>query len=296
MQFGSSFLVFSISLHSTLNDQPQSHSLCPISPQPTHAAIFSITLHILSRIRAAGFAVRLQAVTRYSSPFLKAIPATRPTQPPIQWLSHDISPMITRPGRESDRSPTSVKVKNEWSFAYTPFVLWKVPSSPFSAFPLTIIRSQHPIRKTGIWAGHFRKHTSTVSDVKTWALYFRAEFYCTRLKLVRPIFVTQTLAQFSTSAQEIANKFLWTVKCLQTTARVIDEITWRQATPTHSTAVLHRRFEITPLYFRRYQLLSYTDGSKSLLCIFVGNRLLIWRHNELKSERHCDRERVGVAQ
>jgi hypothetical protein len=40
-------------------------------------------------------------------------PAMVSIQPPIQWLSGDLSPGAKRPGREADHSPqTSAKVKN----------------------------------------------------------------------------------------------------------------------------------------------------------------------------------------
>jgi hypothetical protein len=34
-------------------------------------------------------------------------PALQPTQPPIQWVSGTLSPMVKQPGREADHSPTS---------------------------------------------------------------------------------------------------------------------------------------------------------------------------------------------
>jgi hypothetical protein len=43
--------------------------------------------------------------------FIMSRPALGPTQPPIQWVSRDLSPGVRRPGRETDHSPTSAEVK-----------------------------------------------------------------------------------------------------------------------------------------------------------------------------------------
>jgi hypothetical protein len=43
-----------------------------------------------------------------------------PPQPPIQWVPGSLSLRVKRPGREADHSPpTSVKVKNAWSYNFT---------------------------------------------------------------------------------------------------------------------------------------------------------------------------------
>jgi hypothetical protein len=48
-------------------------------------------------------------------------PALGPTQLPIQWVTGNLSLLIKRPGREADHSPPpSAKVKNAWSYIYTP--------------------------------------------------------------------------------------------------------------------------------------------------------------------------------
>jgi hypothetical protein len=52
--------------------------------------------------------------------------ALGPTQPPIQWVSGDLSPWIRRLGREADHSPpTSAEVKEIWSMHPLPHTsLW----------------------------------------------------------------------------------------------------------------------------------------------------------------------------
>jgi hypothetical protein len=48
-------------------------------------------------------------------------PNLQPTQPPIQWVPGTLSLGIKWPGREADHSPpTSVEVKNTWSYTSTP--------------------------------------------------------------------------------------------------------------------------------------------------------------------------------
>jgi hypothetical protein len=48
-------------------------------------------------------------------------PVLGPTQPPIQWTPGALSVGVKRPGREADHSPpSSVEVKNEWSYTSTP--------------------------------------------------------------------------------------------------------------------------------------------------------------------------------
>jgi hypothetical protein len=43
------------------------------------------------------------------------------TQPPIQWVSGEISLGVKRPGREADHSPpSSAEVRNAWSYTSTP--------------------------------------------------------------------------------------------------------------------------------------------------------------------------------
>jgi hypothetical protein len=54
--------------------------------------------------------------------------ALGPTQPPIQWVPGALSLGFKLPGREGDNSPpSSAKVKNAWSYNFTPqyvFVAW----------------------------------------------------------------------------------------------------------------------------------------------------------------------------
>jgi hypothetical protein len=51
-------------------------------------------------------------------------PALEPTQPPIQCVPGNFTPWVKRPGREADHlSPSSAKVKNEWSYTSTPQIL-----------------------------------------------------------------------------------------------------------------------------------------------------------------------------
>jgi hypothetical protein len=46
---------------------------------------------------------------------------TGSTQPPIQWISKVLPPGIKRPRPEADNSPpSSVEVKNTWSYTSTP--------------------------------------------------------------------------------------------------------------------------------------------------------------------------------
>jgi hypothetical protein len=48
-------------------------------------------------------------------------PALGPTQPPIRWIPHALSPGVKRPGREADHSrPSSTDVKNAWRYISTP--------------------------------------------------------------------------------------------------------------------------------------------------------------------------------
>jgi hypothetical protein len=48
-------------------------------------------------------------------------PALGPTQPPIQWVSGDLSLGIKRPGREADYSlPSRAEVKNSWRYISAP--------------------------------------------------------------------------------------------------------------------------------------------------------------------------------
>jgi hypothetical protein len=50
------------------------------------------------------------------------------SQPPIQWVPGALSLGVKRPGREADNSPpSSVEVKNAWSYTSTPqyvFMAW----------------------------------------------------------------------------------------------------------------------------------------------------------------------------
>jgi hypothetical protein len=55
--------------------------------------------------------------------------ALGPTQPPVQWVPSDLSLRVKRPGREADHSPSSVEVKNVWSYTSTPpcvLLLWNL--------------------------------------------------------------------------------------------------------------------------------------------------------------------------
>jgi hypothetical protein len=47
--------------------------------------------------------------------------ALGPSQPPIQWVPGAVSLRVKRPEHEADYSPpSSVEVKNEWSYTSTP--------------------------------------------------------------------------------------------------------------------------------------------------------------------------------
>jgi hypothetical protein len=191
------------------------------------------------------------------------------------------SPTIKRPGRESDHSPTStINVKNEWSFAYTPSVLWRVPSSPFSAFPLTIITSQYPRRKMSIWACRFRySHTHNhwhqnvscvlqkgilLYEVKIWF----SNFYNSQTPTRR----TSLKIHTRTCQYVPLNCEMFTDNC--------SRHRWKFLTSGKADAV---------------NCCSYTGSSKSALCTAEANWLLIWRQKELKSELNYGRERVGAA-
>jgi hypothetical protein len=54
--------------------------------------------------------------------------ALGPTQPPIQWVPGTLSLGVKRLGREADHlRPSSVEVKNAWSYTSTPqyaFMVW----------------------------------------------------------------------------------------------------------------------------------------------------------------------------
>jgi hypothetical protein len=54
--------------------------------------------------------------------------ALGPTHPPIQWVPGALSLGVKRPGREADHlPPSSVEVKNAWSYNSTPqcvFMVW----------------------------------------------------------------------------------------------------------------------------------------------------------------------------
>ena len=44
-----------------------------------------------------------------------------PTQPSVRWVPGSPSPVVKRPEREADLTPTSsAEIKNEWSCTYTP--------------------------------------------------------------------------------------------------------------------------------------------------------------------------------
>jgi hypothetical protein len=44
-----------------------------------------------------------------------------PTQPPIQWVPRALTSLIKQPEHEADHSPpSSVNVKNAWSYTSTP--------------------------------------------------------------------------------------------------------------------------------------------------------------------------------
>jgi hypothetical protein len=48
-------------------------------------------------------------------------PALGSTQPPIQWVTADLSPGVQRPGREADHSPpTGAEVNKMWIYTSTP--------------------------------------------------------------------------------------------------------------------------------------------------------------------------------
>jgi hypothetical protein len=54
---------------------------------------------------------------------MSSIPALGPTQPFIQWVLGNFSPVVKRPGREADRSPpTSTEFKETW--VYTSILLY----------------------------------------------------------------------------------------------------------------------------------------------------------------------------
>jgi hypothetical protein len=55
-------------------------------------------------------------------PFVTACrPALGPTQPPVQWVPGVVYRGVKRSGREADHSPpSSVEVKNAWSYTTTP--------------------------------------------------------------------------------------------------------------------------------------------------------------------------------
>jgi hypothetical protein len=54
---------------------------------------------------------------------------SRPTQPPIQWLTRAVFPEVKRTAREADHLPSSgMEVKKEWSYTFT---------SPYAFIPLT---------------------------------------------------------------------------------------------------------------------------------------------------------------
>jgi hypothetical protein len=72
-------------------------------------------------------AYRPKKLTRLASAIL--IPQTAyviirvgSTKPPIQWISEALSPGVKRPGRESDRSPSSVEFKNDAAIPPVPVV------------------------------------------------------------------------------------------------------------------------------------------------------------------------------
>jgi hypothetical protein len=58
-----------------------------------------------------------QEIHMFSKP---SKPALGPTQPPIQRVPGLLSPGVNGPRREADHTPSSTKVKNEWSYTSTP--------------------------------------------------------------------------------------------------------------------------------------------------------------------------------
>jgi hypothetical protein len=65
------------------------------------------------------FGIRLVGVQEYSS--VSSRPALGPNQPPIQWITGDLSPRVKRPGREADHSPTtSTEIKETWVYTSIP--------------------------------------------------------------------------------------------------------------------------------------------------------------------------------
>jgi hypothetical protein len=72
--------------------------------------------------------VRVPAGAGNFSPTTASRLALGPTQHPIQWVPGALSLGVEQPGRETDHSPpSSVEVKNEWSYASTPqytFMSW----------------------------------------------------------------------------------------------------------------------------------------------------------------------------
>jgi hypothetical protein len=70
------------------------------------------------RVGHTGFeSWRRQEILRF---FRSSRPAVGPTQPPVQWVPVFLG-IVTRPGRDVDRSPpTSSEVKNEWNYTTIP--------------------------------------------------------------------------------------------------------------------------------------------------------------------------------
>jgi hypothetical protein len=71
-----------------------------------------------------GVGVRVPVGSRIFS--TSSRPAVGPTQPPIEWVPGLFPRGVRRPGRESDHSPTSAKVKNGGAIHPLPHTLsWR---------------------------------------------------------------------------------------------------------------------------------------------------------------------------
>jgi len=161
MQFKFSLFILSISLSSTLIDQPPSHSFCPISAQPSPAPIFSITVDIFGHDTGCRIRGSTPECDKTSSLFRKVNSCYTANQ-----ASYSMGISWYFAGDKADGA---------WSW---PFTLHLPPTlrmsgvpptrpSPLFAFPLTIIRSKYPRRKTGVCVCHTRysqKHNQRLQN------------------------------------------------------------------------------------------------------------------------------------
>jgi hypothetical protein len=74
-------------------------------------------------LRAGRSGVRVPAGAGNFSLHTASRPALGLNQPPIQWVSGDLSLGVKRPSREADYSPPfSAEIKNAWSSTSTPSI------------------------------------------------------------------------------------------------------------------------------------------------------------------------------